>query len=82
MKNTARFITEITVTDPDSKGDVGLSVFKHDQGGGMFAIDSSYLDQCFEDDEDPVIPDPFMDDEYLNTIGPAKERTQIILHGL
>ena len=70
MKTTARFITEVTVTDPDSKGEVGMSVFKHDQGQGMFAIDSSFLDQCFEDDEDPIIDDPFNKDR------------EIILHGL
>jgi len=58
MKNTARFVSEVTEIDPDSKGDVEMSVFKHDQSGGMFAIDSSFLDQCFEDDEDPVIDDP------------------------
>jgi len=70
MKTTARFITEVVVIDPDSKGEVGMSVFKHDQGAGMFAIDSSFLDQCFEDDEDPVIADPF------------NEGREIILHGL
>jgi len=70
MKTTARFITEVTVTDPDSKGEVGMSVFKHDQGQGMFAIDSSFLDQCFDDDEDPVIDDPF------------NKGREIILHGV
>ena len=70
MKTTARFITEITVIDPDSKGEVEMSVFKHDQEQGMFAIDSSFLDQCFEDDEDPIIDDPFNKDR------------EIILHGL
>jgi len=70
MKTTARFITEVTVIDPDSKGEVEMSVFKHDQGQGMFAIDSSFLDQCFEDDEDPIIDDPFNKDR------------EIILHGL
>ena len=70
MKTTARYIQEITVIDPDSKGEVEMSVFKHDQSSGMFAIDSSYLDQCFEDDEDPIIADPFNEDK------------EIILHGL
>jgi len=56
--NTAKFVEEISVTDPDSKGDVSMSVFKHEQSGGMFAIDSSYLEQCFDEDEDPVIADP------------------------
>jgi len=56
--NQATFVKEITVQDPDSKGDVQLSVFKH-ENGGMFAVDSSFLDQCFDDDCDPLIPDPF-----------------------
>jgi len=62
--NEAQFTIEIMVTDPDSKLPVELSVFKH-EGGGMFAIDSSYLVQEFEDDLDPVIPDPFNADDIL-----------------
>ena len=51
----AQFVKEITVTDPDSKGQVELSVFKH-SNGGMFAMDSSWLEQCTpEDVEDPII---------------------------
>jgi len=56
--NKAFFVKEITVIDPDSKGEVQLSVYKH-ENGGMFAIDSSWLDQCTEDDCNPVIRDPF-----------------------
>lgn len=55
---TAKFVREITVIDPDSKGEVELSVYKH-ENGGMFAIDSSWLDQCCDDDSYPVIRDPF-----------------------
>ena len=54
----AKFVEEITVTDPDTGGLVELDVFKH-ENGGMFAIDASYLDQAYEDDENPVIVDPF-----------------------
>jgi hypothetical protein len=59
---TAQFVKEVTLTDPDTKGDVELSVYKH-MGGGMFAMDSSFLDQCVNtDDYDrPIIPDPFSD---------------------
>lgn len=53
----AKFVTEITVTDPDSQSPVGIAIYKH-ENGGMFAIDSSYLDQVCDDDE-PIIPDPF-----------------------
>jgi len=59
--NTAKFVKEITVTDPDSKGEVAMSVFKHDNGG-MFALDSSFIEQVFPEDEQPLlIPDPFGD---------------------
>lgn len=58
----AQFSEEIVVIDPISKGEVHLSVFKH-PNGGMFAMDSSYLEQEFEDDVDPLIPDPFSKDD-------------------
>jgi len=70
MKSTATYTEEVTVIDPNSKGEVAMSVFVHDQSGGMFAIDSSYLDQCFDDDEDPIIDDPF------------NKGMEVILHGL
>ena len=53
----AKFVSVIDVVDPDTGNSVRLSVYKH-QGGGMLAMDSSYLDQCVDED-DPVIPDPF-----------------------
>jgi len=57
--NKAKFVIEISVKDPDYPSSmVNISVFKH-QNGGMFGIDSSYLDQNFDDDVDPLIPDPF-----------------------
>ena len=59
ITNSAEFVKEVTVIDPESKAPVEMSVFKHNETGGMFAVDSSYLDQCFDDDTDPVIPDPF-----------------------
>ena len=48
----SKFIQKITVNDTE------LSVYQ-EENGGMFAIDSSYIEQCFEDDEDPIIPNPF-----------------------
>ena len=67
--NTAEYVKEVTVTDPDTKLNVAMSVFKHNNGGGMFAIDSSYLDQCFDDDTDPVIPDVFNDGDKITLYG-------------
>jgi hypothetical protein len=55
METTAKFVKEIKVKDPDTKGVIHLSVYKH-QNGGMFAIDSSFIDQVVEDDP---IYDPF-----------------------
>lgn len=56
--NTSRFIKEINVIDPDSNAEVTIAIYKHNESGGMFAIDSSYIDQVI-DDEYPTIPDPF-----------------------
>jgi len=64
--NTAKFVKEITVVDPDTGGDVQMEVWKH-EGGGMFAIDSSYLDQC-TDPEYPVIPDPFSANDAVDNV--------------
>ena len=63
MKSKAKFVDEIVVTDPDTGGLVELDVFKH-ENGGMFAIDASNLDQCHDDDKDPVILDPFAETQY------------------
>ena len=60
MKTKAKYVEEIVVTDPDTGGLVELDVFKH-ESGGMFAVDASFLDQCYEDDENPLILDPFTD---------------------
>lgn len=54
----AYFVKEITVIDPDSKGEVEMSVFKSDNGG-IFAIDSSWIEQCTDEENDPIIRDPF-----------------------
>jgi hypothetical protein len=57
----AKFVKEITVVDPDTGGDVQLAVYKHDNGG-MFAMDSSFIDQVDEEEDDSmtvIIPDPF-----------------------
>ena len=67
----AKFVTEITVIDPESKLPVELEVYKH-ENGGMFAVDSSFLEQVARTDEEdrPMIPDPLCDieDDVLDTI--------------
>lgn len=61
----AKFVSELTTIDPDTGNDVKLSIYKH-QNGGMFAIDSSYVEQNFEDDEYPFIADPFSKEVFKN----------------
>lgn len=63
MKN-ATLIREIVFTENGI--DTNLSVYQH-ENGGIFAIDSSFLDQCCDDDSYPVILDPFSEDIYLGT---------------
>lgn len=55
----AKYVQDIVVFDPDTQGEVCISIYKH-ENGGMFGIDTSYLDQCVDEDT-PIIPDPFAD---------------------
>ena len=50
MSTRAKFVTEITVIDPDTKMKIELAVYKH-ENGGMFAIDSSFVEQVAPNDE-------------------------------
>ena len=54
----AKFFKEITVIDPDTNGNVEISLFKH-ENGGIFGIDSSYIEQCMPEEGDAFINDPF-----------------------
>tara|TARA_Y100000996_G_C22492631_1_gene630876 strand:+ start:871 stop:1080 length:210 start_codon:yes stop_codon:yes gene_type:complete len=53
-------VTEVTVIDPQSGGDVQVSIFKDPDSGGMFGIDSSFLEQNFEDEGDVYVKNPFV----------------------
>jgi len=59
MSYRAKFVKEIVIQDPDTDGTVALAVYKH-ENGGMFAIDSSFIEQCREDMYDAIY-DPFAD---------------------
>ena len=61
---TAKFISEISVIDPDTNQPINISVYKH-ENGGIFAIDSSYIEQVLDDDfEDGIVSlDPLSFDE-------------------
>jgi hypothetical protein len=69
--NKAYFVTEILVTDPDSKMPVEVAIYKH-ENGGMFGIDSSFLDQVARTDDfdRPIVPDPLCDveDDVLDEV--------------
>jgi hypothetical protein len=62
---TAIFVKEVTVIDPDSNLEVEVSIYKHQTAFGMFGIDSSFVDQNFDDDETPMISDPFNADCFV-----------------
>jgi len=66
MSNTAKFVKEIIEIDPDTKGEVHMAVYKH-QNGGMFAIDSSFIDQVLADRADDG------ETEYLSIHDPFSE---------
>ena len=62
---TAKFVCETPVTDPDTGSIVHIAVYKQ-SNGGMFAIDSSYLDQII-DDENGIIPNIFEEESEFYT---------------
>jgi hypothetical protein len=39
----AKFIKEVTVIDPDSKLPVDVSIYKEEESGGMFGVDTSFV---------------------------------------
>lgn len=55
--NTAKFVKDVTVIDPDTLGEVEVTIFKH-ENGGMFGIDASYIEQELEEDNEITV-DPF-----------------------
>jgi hypothetical protein len=66
MSYRAKFVKEVKVKDPDSGGTVHMAVYKH-ENGGMFAIDSSFVEQVLADRSEDgeteylSIYDPFSD---------------------
>lgn len=67
MSNTAKFVKEIIVEDPDTGAPIEMEVYKH-QNGGMLAIDSSFIDQIAPeegDEEDGPSYDPSNEMAYM-----------------
>ena len=56
--DNANFVTSVAVKDPDSGGEVEVYIFKDELSGGMFGVDSSFLEQAFEDDDDIIVENP------------------------
>lgn len=61
----AKFVCEVTVTDPDTNSPVQVSLFKNTTSGFMFGVDATYLDQCFDEDEDINVPDIGLSDSNV-----------------
>jgi hypothetical protein len=40
-----KYITEVTVLDPDSNGEVTVEIWKCTDSGGIFGIDASFAEQ-------------------------------------
>lgn len=72
----AKFITKILIADPDTGNTIEIEAYKH-ENGGIFAIDSSYLEQVAEDENRTAITDPFYSVNELKD-----EAELLILEGL
>jgi hypothetical protein len=58
MKDTI-FIKEVTVEDTtDNNSEVKVTIFKDINSGGLFGIDSCFIEQNFEDDEEIKVIEP------------------------
>ena len=59
MSKDTLFVKEITVKDDKCELNVQLLIFKDCKSGGLFGIDSSFIEQNFEDDEVIKVVEPF-----------------------
>lgn len=64
----AKYITDVTVIDPDSNLEVTLAVFKDQVSSGIFAIDASFLESDTLD-ERGAISSPFDENVILVLTG-------------
>jgi hypothetical protein len=69
----AKYVADITVIDPDTMGPVEVTIYKDNNSGGMFGIDSSYL--LTLSDVDPV-NNPFNGDEIYLIDEPASREVE------
>jgi hypothetical protein len=54
IENTDTFVSNVSLKDPDTRWEVTVSIFKHASSGGLFGVDTSFL----QNTEEPVY-DPF-----------------------
>lgn len=73
-KMIAEYVTEVFVTDPDTGLSVNVSIFKHPYGG-MFGVDTSFIEQNFDDNEKIIVPDVF---SYSNDADELITLTELI----
>jgi hypothetical protein len=71
----SKLIQEIVIIDPDSGGEVEVCIFKH-ENGGLFGMDSSFIEQVLDEDGDAVLTDPFSKN------GLSEDFEQVILEGV
>ena len=72
---TAKFVTEVTVIDPDTNLPVAMSVYKH-ENGGMFSVDSSYVEQVLPEEGNAYINDPLEPDDTVELIEEVEPETK------
>ncbi len=58
----ADFVTEVTVTDPDTNAPVEVAIYKDRNSGGMFGVDSSFILTLSDDD---TVIEPFDGKEVI-----------------
>lgn len=49
-QKTANWVCEVKAIDPDTNNEIDISIYKHDNGG-MFGVDSSFIEQVAEESE-------------------------------
>ena len=56
------YVSDVIVKDPDTGGDVDVEIWKDQTSGGMFGVDSSFIEQV----RDVDIPSPFTANEFFD----------------
>ncbi len=72
---TARFVTELSVVDPDTQALCNLAVYKDDQTTALFGVDSAFI--LTLSDDDPVI-EPF-NGTSVRLIEPIYDQSPMLL---